>query len=123
MGFISLRMLSFAATALAFGQSAAINGQIEGTITDPTGAQVPGAKVEIVNKGTGYTRSTDRDQSGFFRFPLLPLGAYTLTANAKGFALQEREGISLSAGQNVPSFAPLNALDPRLLQLGLKISF
>src|SRR5258708_1283666 len=73
-----------AAAAMAFGQSAAINGLIEGKITDPTGAQVPGAKVEVINKGTGYKRSVDPDESGFFRFPLLPLGAYSLTADAKG---------------------------------------
>src|SRR6266496_3366909 len=101
MKFVRVGLLSLAASVVAFGQSAAINGQIEGTITDPSGAQVPGAKIDIVNKGTGYNRSANTDQSGFFRFPLLPLGAYTLTANAKGFAVQKREEISLSAGQNV----------------------
>src|SRR2546421_8827550 len=89
------------AVASVFGQSAAINGQIEGTITDPSGADVPGAKVDVLNKGTGYKRSAATDQSGFFRFPLLPLGTYTLTADAKGFLQETRNEIPLSAGQTI----------------------
>jgi hypothetical protein len=94
-----LVLVSLLAVASGFGQSAAINGQIEGTITDPSGAEVPGAKVDVVNKGTGYKRSAETDQSGFFRFPLLPLGIYTLTADAKGFMPETRSEIALSAGQ------------------------
>jgi hypothetical protein len=40
-------------TALCFGQAAAINGQIEGTVTDATGAAVSNANVQIENVGTG----------------------------------------------------------------------
>src|SRR5260370_27806444 len=87
------------AAAAVFGQSAAINGQIEGTITDPSGAEVPSAMVDVINKGTGYKRSAETDQSGFFRFPLLPLGTYSLTADAKGFMQETRSEIPLSAGQ------------------------
>lgn len=57
---------------LAFGQSAALNGQIEGTVTDASGAVVANVKVEVVNNGTGYKRTANTDESGFFRFTLLP---------------------------------------------------
>src|SRR5260370_13884252 len=99
MKTFKLASVCLLAVTSAFGQSAAINGQIEGTITDPSGAEVPGAKVDVINKGTGYKRSAETDQSGFFRFPLLPLGTYSLTADAKGFMQETRSEIPLSAGQ------------------------
>lgn len=74
----------------AFGQAAAINGRIEGTVTDPTGAVVPGAKIDITNTNTGFTRSVETDANGFFRFTVLPLGAYSLKAEAKGFQTATR---------------------------------
>ena len=64
---------------MAFPQAAAINGQIEGTVTDPTGAVVPGATVGIANTDTGFKREVRTDDSGFFRFTVLPLGTYELT--------------------------------------------
>src|SRR5260370_9670292 len=99
MKTFKLASVCLLAIAAAFGQSAAINGQIEGTITDPSGAEVPSAKVDVINKGTGYKRSAETDQSGFFRFPLLPLGTYSLTADAKGFMQETRSDIPLSPGQ------------------------
>src|SRR5438552_5275615 len=95
---VKFALVCLSLTAVAFGQSAAINGQIEGTITDPTGAIVSGAKVEVINNGTGYKRSAETDRTGFFRFPLLPLGAYTLTADASGFTQEKRSEIALKAG-------------------------
>ncbi|HUS07959.1 MAG TPA: TonB-dependent receptor [Bryobacteraceae bacterium] len=84
--------------ALSFGQSAAINGQIEGTITDPTGAALSSAAVRIENIGTGFKRSQQTDAAGFYRFPVLPLGEYTVTVESSGFAATKRTGITLSAG-------------------------
>src|SRR6266849_5539930 len=92
-----------------FGQAAAINGQIEGTVTDPSGAVVPGATITIENVNTGFTRTLKTDESGFFRFTVLPLGTYALKADASGFAQEKRSGIAISAG----STATLN------LSLGL----
>ena len=43
--------------ATAFGQSASINGQIGGTVTDPSGAPVAVARIEAVNAGTGYRQA------------------------------------------------------------------
>lgn len=82
----------------SYAQSAAINGQIEGTITDQSGAAVAGAKVEIVNRGTGFTRNLTTDETGFYRFATLPLGAYDVRVEASGFAKIERSGISVNAG-------------------------
>ena len=98
MKLLKCAFVSLLSAAAAFGQAAAINGQIEGTVTDPSGAVVPKVKVEVVNDGTGYKRSVDSNESGFFRFALLPLGTYTLTAEVTGFAQEKHTGIALSAG-------------------------
>lgn len=97
---LTLAVLTFALAGdqICFGQAAAINGQIEGTITDPDGAVVPNAAVDIANTETGLSRTLQTNESGFFRAPVLPLGTYTLTVKANGFAPNKRENIILNAG-------------------------
>ncbi len=88
----------FLISPAAFPQASAINGQIEGTVSDVTGAIVPNAKVEIKNENTGYARSSQTDSSGFFRFTVLPLGRYTVTAELPGFSKFTSTGVELTAG-------------------------
>jgi hypothetical protein len=82
-----------------FGQASAINGQIESTVTDPSGAVVSGATVTIQNANTGFTRTLKTDESGFVRFPVLPLGTYTIKAVASGFAEKTQDGVVIEAGR------------------------
>jgi hypothetical protein len=84
--------------AAVFGQSAAINGQISGTITDPSGALIAAAHVEVVNAGTGYRQTVTTSSSGLFQVPLLPLGEYSVTIEAAGFTPYRRTGIVVTAG-------------------------
>jgi hypothetical protein len=51
---------------------------VSGTITDPTGAVVPGVSVTIVSPGTGLKRSALTDAAGEYRFAGLPTGSYSL---------------------------------------------
>src|SRR5215471_16503040 len=81
-----------------FGQASAINGQIEGTVTDPSGAVVPGVTVIIENVNTGLQRELKTDNSGFYRFTVLPLGTYRLKVIASGFAEETHSGIVVEAG-------------------------
>ena len=90
-------VLSMAGVVLA--QSQAINAQIEGTVTDQTGAAIPNVKITVTNVGTGVTRTAVTDESGFYRVPLLPLGSYKVTAEAPNFKKLTREGITLTTGQ------------------------
>lgn len=90
--------LFVAATQTTFAQSAAINGQIEGTVLDQSGAAVPNAKVTILSKDTGYTRSMQTDANGFYRFGTLPLGTYGVSVEATGFGKVERNNIAINAG-------------------------
>jgi len=80
-------------------QSQALNGQIEGTITDNSGGAVPNATVVIKNTQTGTTRTVTTDNSGVYRAPLLPLGTYQVTVEAPNYKRLVREGITLTTGQ------------------------
>ena len=88
------------ATALpAVAQSTAINGSVEGVVTDASGAVLPGVTVTVVNLDTGDTRVVVTNESGLYRAPLLPLGRYRVSAELAGFKKFEQTGINISAGQ------------------------
>jgi hypothetical protein len=91
--------LSLSIAAVAFAQGQAINGTIEGTVTDPSGAVLPGVTVTVTSVDTGEMRVIVTNESGVYRAPLLPLGAYRVSAELQGFRKYEQSGISLSAGQ------------------------
>jgi len=86
MGGILLCILSTA--ALAFGQSAATS--LRGTIKDPTGALVPGAKITIVNSEKGTTFSTTANSAGLYTFAQIPPAKYIIKATASGFGDQAK---------------------------------
>jgi hypothetical protein len=70
----------------AFGQVSTGTGTIEGSVTDPTGASLPGAMVTIKNAVSGYTRSATTAQDGTFTFRNVPPNPYHLDVTAAGFA-------------------------------------
>src|SRR5213594_221918 len=86
-------------TALAWSQAQVTTGIIQGTIVDPTGAAVPGAKVEAKNLDTNFTRSQDSDAGGRFAFLQMPPGRYTVTASKPGFSTIVQENMELTVGQ------------------------
>ena len=90
------------ATSVAhpLAQSQAVNGTIEGTITDQSGAALPGVSVTVSNIDTGDTRVVVSNATGVYRAPLLPLGRYRLSAELQGFRKFEQQGLTLSAGQS-----------------------
>ena len=59
---------------------------LSGVVTDPTGAVVPGATVEIHNPVSHFSRSTTTDGAGKFSFPSVPFNPYHLNVSATGFA-------------------------------------
>ena len=62
------------------------SSSITGTVTDPTGAVVPGATVEIRNPVSEYSRTATTDNLGKFAFPNVPVNPYHMTVKAQGFA-------------------------------------
>ena len=96
---IAFALLLSASMSSAFAQSQALNGQIEGTMLDQTGATVLNVTITITNIETGVTRTVATDESGVYRFPLLPLGTYRITAEVANFKKLVREGVTLTTGQ------------------------
>ena len=80
----------FAATV--FG---GVTGSITGTVTDPTGAVIPGATVVALNVESGVKNSTETNTQGVFSFPALPVGHYNVRIQAGGFSQYEQTGIVL----------------------------
>lgn len=76
-------------------------GRIAGTVVDSSGAVIIGATVALTNAQTGLRRATKTNQDGIFALPDLPIGNYTIEAQAQGFETQRREGISLLTGQSL----------------------
>ena len=70
-----------------------------GTVEDPAGAVVPGAKVTVQNEGTGLARTITSQPNGEFLFPNLPIGNYRLTVTKPGFTTYVQTGIVLTLNQ------------------------
>jgi len=65
---------------------ASVFGDIRGTARDPQGHVIPGAAVKLRSRTTDLKRSTQTNSSGEFMFRSVPIGEYTVTVSAKGFA-------------------------------------
>lgn len=76
-------------------------GTIAGTVTDPTGAVVPGASVTIANTGTGAQRTLQTDANGNFVASAMPFGTYVVSATAKGFGETKSQSLVLNVGAAV----------------------
>jgi Flavin containing amine oxidoreductase/Carboxypeptidase regulatory-like domain len=74
-------------------------GVITGTITDPTGAVIPGVKVTATRVETGVSQSTVTSGAGTYTVPHLVVGTYIVTAHAHGFKTGTASGITLDVAQ------------------------
>ncbi len=70
-------------------------GTILGTVTDPSGAVVSGAKVTVKNTGTGLERSTETSGDGSYSVPELPIGSYDVTVSQSGFQTFVAKGVTV----------------------------
>ena len=89
-------LISVAACAQSGNQAS-----LEGTVIDSSGAVVPNASVQLTNQGTGATLTANTDSSGYFRFPVIPVGLYDLTVNQPGFAPYSNRNIDVAVGAKV----------------------
>lgn len=89
----------------ASGQT--VTGSIAGLVTDPSGAVVLGAKVVCENTATGVKTSVQTNSDGVYTLRFLPIGTYTVTIVAKGFATQKVQAFSLEINQTAEVNATL----------------
>src|SRR5260370_22486961 len=73
--------------------------EILGTVTDPSGALVPGAKVTLLRVATGERREMSTTSTGDYSFPLIEIGEYVITVSKAGFKTQEKTGVVVALQQ------------------------
>jgi hypothetical protein len=78
-----------------------VTGDILGTITDPSGAVVPNAKIVITNIGTQETHELTSNGAGEYIQTALPIGYYSIAVTAAGFETAEVKNIKLDAGSRL----------------------
>ena len=96
---VTLIVLGLVLPALVTAQSD--RGTITGTVSDPTGAMVPGAKVIATSHETHGIFETATTATGNYTLPSLPVGTYDLSAEAQGFTRYIQEGIGVQVVQTV----------------------
>lgn len=81
-------------------------GGVSGSVTDQSGAAVPGASVQLINEGTSLTRTQETTSSGDFTFSDLPPGLYSLRVTKPGFQTRKLEKVEIAVGKvtslNIP---------------------
>ena len=93
--FLLTLILSAGSTALA----QAGRGSINGTVTDPSAAVVPGAIITLTNPATGLTEHAKTTNGGLFTFVSLNPGQYKITAEQKGFETVAENNVSVTVDQ------------------------
>ncbi len=71
---------------------------LSGTVSDSSGAVIPGASVQLTNAGTGEQLFAESNESGNYTFPLLPAGIFDLTVEQQGFKAYIQPAIEISTG-------------------------
>ena len=99
---ILLALLVMAGSSPLGAQSA--TGTIAGTVTDPTGAVVAGARIKAVNSATGAQFETVSSSSGAYRFDSVGIGTYDISVTAPGFSEAAQKGLEVQ----VATLTPLN---------------
>ena len=91
-------MTMFLATSARSQQTTA--GSFRGTVSDQTGAVIPGATVRITNPDTGFTRETITNETGFYVLAKVPVGLYDFSVTFQGFQTLVSEGARLQVNQD-----------------------
>ena len=100
--------IAFLAICVVTGFAQTITGGVNGTVTDPSGAVIPGAKVTATNVATNVDTSTVTNKDGVYGIRFLTIGQYKVVIQAPGFAPQTLGPFALEAGQYAKFDAKLN---------------
>src|SRR5215831_10800423 len=95
-------LATLAAGPLAPAAAAQVtSASVVGTVTDSSGAALPGASVTARNADTGFTRTVTANETGAYRLDVLPIGRYSVEAALSGFTSALRSGIVLAVNDAV----------------------
>jgi hypothetical protein len=83
----------------ALGQTA--TGEVNGTVTDPSGAVIPSASVKLTNQATGIATTVSPNQNGYFTFVNVAPGSYVLRVEAQGFKMAQTAPFDVGVNQTV----------------------
>jgi hypothetical protein len=92
---LAVAAVLFTLAATLFAQTT--TGRISGTVTDSSGAVIPGASITVTNEGTRLTWTARANDHGFYVVPLLPVGTYSAEADVPGFQKARKTGYALDA--------------------------
>jgi len=93
------RTIALVVLSCALSLAQEFRSTISGRVTDPTGAAIPGVKIQVTEKNTGSKTETTTGGEGEYSVPFLPPGPYSLTAEHGGFKKHVQDGITV--GTNV----------------------
>ncbi len=96
MKLIAIHFLFTAAATLAFSQ--VTTSRLEGNVTDPQGAAVAAAAVQVIHTHTGQALSTSTDEQGHWVLPSMPTATYRVTVSHPGFKTATAENVKIDAG-------------------------
>ncbi len=99
MGKTKLLIVLLALAVFAIPALSQSNSSLNGTVTDPSGAVIPGATIEITNVATGAVMTTESNEVGVYRFPQVVPGTYRLRATAEGLVQVGIANIQLLVNQ------------------------
>ena len=106
-GFVALLVLVALGPMTPSGVAQTLYGSLVGNITDPSGAGCPGAKVRVVNSGTGFVREAPTDERGAYLFSDLQPGRYEVTVSSGAFAPFTQRDVQISTNAVVRVNVPL----------------
>ena len=90
---ILLALLFFVGNSMGLAQN--ITSSLSGTVSDPTGAVVPNAKIDIHNEGTGQQFTATTDARGAYTVTNIQPGSYTLSVTATGFQAETQKNVAV----------------------------
>lgn len=101
-GIFLLALIFFTFASMNVWAQSIVSGEINGTLTDPSGAVVPGGTVTLKNLDTGATQTTTTNGTGAYRFNFLKPGSYQISVTQSGFQQVQRT-VQVSVGQSTRS--------------------
>ena len=96
---ISLFLFTFLLLVPGIARAQRVEGQISGTVVDPSGAAVPGATLTVKQDATGFSATVVSNETGGYVFPNLLPGTYKLTVDAKGFSTALFDEVTVSTAR------------------------